>query len=179
MKVELYLNHGNELAAFAEFMAKVATFREANEKRDDQILDAAYVEIEDGVQPQTTPFVAAVDAPKKERKPRAKKEAVAEIPAVAQPAQQPVTQPEPTPAPAPEPATAPVPAPAAAPAAPSATKVALEDKVRALAKTNFVAVKALLATYNVERFGKLGEEHYPEFGPKLFALPEYPEPAAK
>lgn len=168
MKVELYLNHANEITAFAEFAAKLASYRATNEKREDRIFDEEVTTAPATTSaPETAPVVVEV----KERKPRAKKTETPE-PAVAAPVVS--TLPEPTPAPAPEPATAPVPAPAAAPAAPSQTKVQLEDKVRLLAKTNFAAVKALLAKYGVERFGKLAEDKYATFGPELFALPEYP-----
>lgn len=73
-----------------------------------------------------------------------------------------------TPAPveAPKPTAPPV---AAAPTS-TYTKADLEDKTRALAKTNFTAAKALLDKFGVKRFGELPTEKYEEYGKAISAL---------
>lgn len=170
MKVELELWSSAEISLVGELIQAIAQMRRVAEIQ-------MAVPIGE-VSSNTEPLVGEIVPEKTKRTRKTSNTVIAEeVKAAAVAVAAPVaTLPEPTPAPAPEPATAPVPAPAVASAAPK--KEVLEDKVRALAKTNFVAVKALLAKYGVERFGKLAEDKYTAFGAELFAVPEFPAPVA-
>lgn len=189
MRVELYLNFANEMAAFSEFAANMAKLQEANEKLERQRFDnEAGIAVKDDHGTPVTVVETAVGEAKKERKRKITNATIAEAVAATDPVvaaaiatktdkeKMAEAAAEITKTAEAQVAQATVVA-AAAPAAPVFSKQVLEDKVRLLAKTNFAAVKALLATYSVERFGKLDEAHYTTFGPKLLALPEFPEPA--
>lgn len=114
--------------------------------------------------PQET-AAPAVEAPAKKTRVKKAVEAVAaaELPLAVEPAVVGSIAPA---VEAPKPTAPPV---AAAPA-PTYTKADLEDKTRALAKTNFTAAKALLDKFGVKRFGELPTEKYEEYGKAISAL---------
>lgn len=118
-----------------------------------------------------TAIPAAFPLPQETAPVKARRKAVAKIAET--------TAVEPTPEPAVVGSIAPAPAveapkPTAPPvaAAPTSTytKADLEDKTRALAKTNFTAAKALLDKFGVKRFGELPTEKYEEYGKAISAL---------
>lgn len=178
IKVELYLYNSAERGIFNDAMLNIEALRRAaQEAHHGEAAPGQRVpDVQVAASPEAIDEALNTAPVKKERKPRAKKSeepTAAPTPAVD-------VQPEPSPAPVVEPAPAavtPPPAPAPAPAAPKYTKQQLEDKVRALAKTNFVAVKTLLGEFSVARFGEMKEDQYAAFGDKLFALPEAPAAA--
>lgn len=174
MKVELELWSSAEISLVGELIQAIAQMRRVAEIQ----MAVPVGEVSSNTEPLVGEIVPEKAAKKtrKTQKDPALAAPYAEVAKAMEASVAVATLPEPTPAPAPEPATAPVPAPAVASAAPK--KEVLEDKVRGLAKTNFVAVKALLAKYGVERFGKLAEDKYTAFGVELFAVPEFPAPVA-
>jgi hypothetical protein len=164
MEVRLDAYRAEEFAALGEFFAKLASItaaREAAEPKDFAL--PAVASPESAVaspEPATEPVAT--------RKPRAKRAEKAE-PAPVAPAPEPQSAVDLDLGTAPA-APAPTPAPAVAETEPIYTKAILEEKTRALAKTDFEKVKAVLATFNVKRFGELAESEYQKYGDALSVL---------